>query len=120
MNKSQISDYPLLSPTKGIERFGSEDFFNEMLGVMVNECMPEDMKVVKSAYEDQDWTALKDIIHKIKGGASYCGADRLEYLCGELQSLMEKGERLSPELYQMFCTTVDETVEVIQKWTSKQ
>jgi len=40
-------------------------------------------------FKRKEWQALKDKAHKLKGGASYCGALRLDRACQKLISCLQ-------------------------------
>ena len=56
---------------------GKEDIAREIIQMLVNE-LPEQNKMLQSAYEQQDWQQLDYLTHKLSGSASYCGMDQIK------------------------------------------
>lgn len=54
--------------------------FNEIIE-MFKESIPVYIQDLKKVYQLKDWETIENIVHKIKGGASYAGAIRLNYVC---------------------------------------
>ncbi|MDX2164129.1 MAG: response regulator [Gammaproteobacteria bacterium] len=57
----------------------------DLLKMLINE-FPQERQTMNKAHKNQDWETIATIAHKIKGGASYCGAIRLQLVCGYFQN----------------------------------
>ncbi len=53
---------------------------------MFSETLSREMISLEKAYHGQDWNMLLSLLHKLNGGARYCGAERLKESCNQLDS----------------------------------
>ena len=93
---------------------------NELLQLLINEALPQELKAMDTAYAQKNWEQVESIAQKIKTEALYCGAMRLKFACQYLE-LCAKPEpiHLVDALYKQFCTTVTETILIIQDWLAQ-
>jgi PAS domain S-box-containing protein len=76
-----INSYPIYNKTISLKNLsGNIDLFNEII-VMFKESIPGHIEDLERAYQLKDWETIENLVHKIKGGACYAGAIRLEYVC---------------------------------------
>jgi two-component system sensor histidine kinase BarA len=71
---------------------------------MLLDFLPEVEERVESAIAKNDVTALREIIHKLHGSASYSGVPRLKQLCQQLEKSLHQEsdiEALEPELLEL-------------------
>ncbi|HEY2566947.1 MAG TPA: response regulator [Candidatus Aquirickettsiella sp.] len=80
----------ILDVDKAIQLVGSKEFVKETFTLMINSLI-EDLNELPQLYKRKEWQALKDRAHKLKGGASYCGALRLEQACQKLITCLQAG-----------------------------
>lgn len=102
---------PLLDFERAIKLVGHQKFITECLSLLIKE-LNEDLPRVKQEYKAKNWRAMKDRIHKWKGGASYCGATRLMTVCQQLYSVLENPsviETTVTTLYQQLLQVVEQT-----------
>ncbi|WP_218813570.1 PAS domain-containing sensor histidine kinase [Rickettsiella endosymbiont of Dermanyssus gallinae] len=118
-NNNDLQSLPLLDKEKALKLLGSEEIFHELLGLLESGLIKEIVEL-KQYHQDKDWQGVAKLAHKWKGGASYCGASRLEQVCKEI--CKEIGAALkakSPEkleiLYQALLQVVEETNEAARK-----
>lgn len=67
---------------------GKKEFVDEMLDMFAKELVDETNKI-NTALEQKNWDTLISLAHKIKGGASYCGAIRLKEACSQLMACLK-------------------------------
>ena len=68
------------------------------------------MQELKKGYELRDWEILENVVHKIKGGACYVGAVRLNYVCQDFLRCYTTGQsQLLDSLYQNLLLILVET-----------
>lgn len=58
------------------------------------ELLPETKVIIESLWESNDYSTLKDEIHKLHGACCYTGVPRLQSLAGELESSLKLGQHL--------------------------
>jgi len=80
-----LEKYPLLNISDGIKKMGSEIILREILVLMALNELPKDLKAVKRAYAQNNWSEIGRLAHRIKGGAIYCGAIKLKFACENIE-----------------------------------
>ncbi|WP_126322482.1 ATP-binding protein [Candidatus Rickettsiella viridis] len=110
-----IQDLPILDIKKAIETLGKKETVKDCLDLLASE-LSKELEEIKQYHNNSDWPAIRNLAHKWKGGAGYCGASRLEQVCKEIGSAL-KAE--SPEkfeiLYQTLLQVAEETKEAAMK-----
>lgn len=85
----------------------NKNLMNETLTTFIDS-LPWEIKKLEEAYEQGNWEAIDAIVHKLKGGASYCGTLRLESACTKLDNYIKSGgQTLAPQLYQQLLSEVE-------------
>ncbi len=54
---------------------------HDILKSMVEHEIPDSLEVIYEARVNEDWDTIAEMMHKIKGGAMYCGTTKLQYAC---------------------------------------
>jgi signal transduction histidine kinase/DNA-binding NarL/FixJ family response regulator/HPt (histidine-containing phosphotransfer) domain-containing protein len=114
----KLENYPLLDEKEGLEvSAGDIDFFKELLGILINETLPEELDILRRAYQEDNWDQIQSTAHKIKGGALYCGATRLRYASQYLERyrLASHSELLEP-LYKQLLVVIEDTQKFLRAW----
>ena len=94
---------------------GNEKVAHEMLTMLIDS-LPQEVKKITEAYEQNDWKTLNAIAHKLKGGSSYCGTLRLKAACTELEAYIKSGLTTRiPELYQKMLDEIKALQEFMKK-----
>ncbi len=93
------------------KQYGNKEAALAML-VMLIESLPKELAELNSAHEKTDWLLIQHLAHKMKGGASFCGARRLQEVCSRLESAVksQKNDQLDL-LYQQL---LDE-IQLVEK-----
>jgi two-component system aerobic respiration control sensor histidine kinase ArcB len=75
--------------------------------------LSEDLVKLANWYQTSDWESIQAIAHKWQGGASYCGAKRLEQACKKFSECwaMDEREQLRT-LYQQLVQEMESVKEV--------
>ncbi|RRZ97128.1 two-component sensor histidine kinase BarA [Erwinia sp. 198] len=79
------------------------DLARDLLQMLVD-FLPEVQKQVESHMAEGDVGALRDIIHKLHGSASYSGVPRMKQLCQQLEQSLRGGVPVAdvePELFEL-------------------
>ncbi|HOO31808.1 MAG TPA: response regulator [Thermotogota bacterium] len=83
-------------------KIGNIDRLSDLLGNMddvveiINDFIsyyPEQLEKMQSAYDDSDWTTLKDLAHKLKGSVSNFEADQVVTCCKKIEIFAKEGNR---------------------------
>lgn len=86
---------------------GDEALLQELL-TMLFTSLPEELTHLTDAYEKKDWDKVRSLAHKLKGGASYCGAVRLKEACARLDNYLRTGAmELAEPLYKQVLNEVE-------------
>lgn len=83
--------YPLFDIDKALKSFNQDKaLVQDILKSMVEHEIPETLQSIYLAHAEENWDAIADLVHKMKGGAMYCGTTKLQYAC----TYFEKYNRL--------------------------
>ncbi|HAT7956475.1 TPA: PAS domain-containing protein [Legionella pneumophila] len=118
----QLTPYPLLDVKESIKTLGTKALLCEMLELMIQQSLPDDLKLLKEAHDiHNDWEKTQQLAHKIKGGVVYIGATRLKMACQYLERYWKTGQRdLVEELYQQLLKVADESIAEILQFLEHQ
>ncbi len=107
---------PVLDLKAGMQLLGGQkEVVLEMLKMLV-ESFDEELLALKTAHDAQDWGAISDWAHKMKGGACYCGTLRLRQACERLEDYVraQKTEILEG-LYEQMIVEVEAVRQAFRK-----
>lgn len=110
-----INSYPIYNKTISLKNLsGNVDLFNEIIE-MFKESIPGHIQDLEKAYQLKDWETIENIVHKIKGGACYAGAIRLNYICKNFlrSSLTAQSQQLEM-LYTYLISSLKEIHKVLE------
>ncbi|MFM2321868.1 MAG: hypothetical protein RLZZ225_21 [Pseudomonadota bacterium] len=109
-----INSYPLFDKHMSLKNLsGNEKLFKEIIA-MFHQAIPEQLQELGEAYALKDWAALENIVHKIKGGACYVGAIRLNYVCQNfLRCYLTGQSQLLDPLYECLVRSLMETQQAL-------
>ncbi|OGU38716.1 MAG: hypothetical protein A2315_14255 [Ignavibacteria bacterium RIFOXYB2_FULL_35_12] len=108
---------------KDINSENDAEFFAELLNVYISE-LPTMIKLIKTAYENEDCTNLYFYSHKLKGSSMTLGINSIAETCEELEAfakehnLNDRTKELSEELVKKFEQVIKE-LEVIKEKYAK-
>lgn len=124
--------YSLLDIDKALKSFNNDRaLMHDIFKSMVEHEIPESLQVIYKAQVERDWYTIAEIIHKIKGGAMYCGTTKLQHACVYFEKHMKnilmqnpsKNSRLSDanhldlqNLLNKLLDICDETQVKIKSW----
>lgn len=107
---ASLAKYPLLDNQEALSRLNNTTLLLEMLRLTVEQEIPSYLATLTTAYTLQDWKSIEAIVHKIKGGALYCGTIRLKQACQIFEEQFKKSDNLYREaLYAHLLTVIKET-----------
>lgn len=112
-----LSDVPLFDLEKGVNILGNEALLKDMITLMLHHGIDEDKIKIERAYTQQDWNKVQSLVHKMKGGAAYCGMTRLKMACEYLERYQKNGHaNLLEQLYAQVILSIDMTKEHVGDW----
>ncbi len=113
----KLDKFELFEYEDALKSCGNRETLIELLKLMIAQELPVDLERMRKAFENQDYSLVENIAHKIKGGAVYVGTTRMKYACQYLERYWKSGEKdLFVELYHQMVKTVDETCDYINNW----
>lgn len=65
---------------------------HELLKMLI-ESFPNELKQLDDAYKIENWTAIREIAHKLKGSSTYVGTIRLKEACDFLESAIKRDDK---------------------------
>ena len=114
-NNNDLQSLPLLDKEKALKLLGGEEILHELLGLLESG-LTKEIAELKQYHQNKDWQGIAKLAHKWKGGASYCGASRLEQVCQEIGTALKAGSPEKSEiLYQTLLQVAEETKEAAMK-----
>jgi len=109
--KEKIVDFDYAKALLG----ANETAIYEILKALI-QSLPQEVTNLQKAYQQGNWKTIGAIAHKLKSGASYCGALRLKFVSARLYDYVEAGATLlQNELYQGLLSEI----EVLQKFMAE-
>ncbi len=110
-----INSYPIYNKSISLKNLsGNVDLFNEIIE-MFKQSIPGHLQELEKAYQLKDWETVENIVHKIKGGACYAGAVRLNYVCKNFLRSYPTGQTQQLDtLYTYLIYSLKETYKVLE------
>ena len=115
-----IEHLAILDIQKASDLLGGKEILQEMLQLMVVEQIPNDLPLLKKAYQRQDWDQIEALAHKMKAGALYCGTMQLQIACQYLERYRKAGhKKLLNALYEQLIRIIEITSNAIEQYLQK-
>lgn len=110
-----INSYPIYNERISLENLsGNIDLFNEIIA-MFKQAIPGYLQQLEKNYQLKDWETIENTVHKIKGGACYAGAVRLNYICKNFLRCYSVGQSQQLELlYTHLLGNLKETYQALE------
>jgi two-component system aerobic respiration control sensor histidine kinase ArcB len=98
-----------------LKKYGDEETVKELFGLL-QKSFDEEIPDLKKAQKENDWDAIKRISHKFRGSASYCGTERFQQSCANLENYLKTGENeLREKLLAQLLKEVESVKEALMK-----
>lgn len=110
-----INSYPIFNKSISLKNLsGNVDLFNEIIE-MFKQSIPGHLQELEKNYLVKDWETIENIVHKLKGGASYAGAVRLNYVCKNFLRCYLTGKNQQFDmLYSCLIYSLNETYKTLK------
>ncbi|MDP1603128.1 MAG: ATP-binding protein [Legionella sp.] len=113
----EIEQFALFDEKLGVSSCGGLESLRELLKMLITSELPIDSQKMRHAFNQQNFTEVEKLAHKIKGGAMYIGTTRMKFACQYLERYWKSGEReLFEDLYHQAIRVIDETISYITRW----
>ncbi len=117
----QLDQFPLFDYDQALTNCGTNEMVIELLTLMITREVPNDLKEMKKAFNNKDYTTVEKIAHKIKGGAVYVGTTQMKFACQYLERYWKSGKQEKfDDLYNQAIQIIDETLDYISHWLEKK
>lgn len=102
----EIIDYQ-----EGIDKMGGNETAASELLKLLKQSLQEELPLLNEAREANNWEKIQAIAHKLRGGSSYCGTQRLQQACAILEDyLADKKTKWQEEIFQQLITEIGAVV----------
>ncbi|WP_192484144.1 MULTISPECIES: ATP-binding protein [Cysteiniphilum] len=98
---------------------GNIAFAKEMLAAFMNS-LSDAVEEIVTAYENSEGKRLRDLVHKLHGGASYCGVPVLKNKLANLEKALQHNnytiDAIVLEKYEQFIIVCDKTIDAYHQY----
>ena len=96
----------------------SSHLIMELLKETINTIIPQELPCLETAHAEENWQAVADICHKLKGGFLSIGLTRAATSCKYLERYHKAGKNVLLEnLYQQVLETLEATSNRLKEFT---
>lgn len=121
--KSKTEALPLekkvIDLVQGAHLMGGDEKLAKEAILMLVESFPDDLAKLEKAYLGSDWVVVEMIVHKLRGGTSYCGTPRLKEACTLLDDYLQSGKKEKKQIesmYQILLQEVEAIKQQVMEW----
>ncbi|MFJ1268727.1 ATP-binding protein [Legionella lytica] len=113
-----LESYKLFNVQRALEDMGGDiNLLKSILTSIIDKETPADLLELESAHRQNDWQMVQKLVHRIKSGFVYCGAEKLVQACQHLERYHKAGHSsLLEALYKQLLAVVEETREAVRAW----
>ena len=91
-----------------------------MLQILTQTDLIDEVILLKDAHRQSDWEMIQKTAHKLKGGALYCGTQKMRYACQYMERYCLAGHtKLLEELFKQLMEVLEETRQYLIAWLNK-
>lgn len=114
----QLDSYKLFNVQRALDDMGGDiNLLKSILTSIIDKETPADLLELESAHRQNDWHTVQKLVHRIKSGFVYCGAEKLVQACQYLERYHKTGHSsLLEALYKQLLAVVEETREAVRSW----
>ncbi|USQ13816.1 response regulator [Legionella lytica] len=114
----QLDGYKLFNVNRALEDMGGDiNLLRSILTSIIDKETPADLFELEQAHRQNDWHSVQKLVHRIKSGFVYCGAEKLVQACQYLERYYKTGHSFLLEaLYKQLLTVVEETRRAVRSW----
>lgn len=112
----QLESFLVLDFNQALQRLKDDKtLLKTLLVSLISDDIPKYKTAMHKAYQQEDFGAIEEIAHNLKGGSLYCGTVKLQYACLYFERYYRAGHTvLLKELYLQLVQVLDETYAAIQ------
>lgn len=96
---------------------GDLKLLKNILVSIIEKETPADLAELQQTHHRGDWRTVELLVHRMKSGFVYCGAEKLVHACQYLERYHKAGHsQLLERLYQQLLEVIDETTQQVKEW----
>lgn len=111
-----LNDIPLLNMTHLLRSVNQDRaLLRDILHAMAHDEIPKQISLIESAYSASNWLDLRELVHKMKGGAMYCATFRLQQVCQYFEGALSTRQHQKDldKFYSLLLQVSEETRQAI-------
>lgn len=114
-SSNNIESLPVLDKERALKLLGNEELVHQMWTLLKSE-LTKELSDLKQYHQANDGSAIRRLAHKWRGGASYCGAVRLDQACQQLETILrtEASLKEGESCYQTLLQVAEATIKAIK------
>ena len=113
----QLEQFPVFDEELALKQCPDRPLLITLLESCISESMQQDITQLKEAHKQQNWEQIEKTAHKIKGGMTYLGAQKMRFACQYFERYYKAGHhKLFEPLYQQIILVNDETCTFLRLW----
>lgn len=120
LNYRSFEKYLLFNSDKILSKLHSKEVFREMVILFLEQDLLSNVEVSTHAFEQGHYSFLQEVVHKIHGGAIYCGTERLQKASETLEKILMTEQEINiKSFFPVWNYMMHQTIQQLQRWLSQ-
>lgn len=120
LNYQNYEKYPFFSHSKILSKIKSSETLREMVVLFLEQDLLTNLDASTYAFEQGHYLFLQELVHKIYGGAIYCGTERLQKVSEMLEQILIRDEEINIKtFFPVWSYVLHQTIQQLQRWLSQ-
>lgn len=112
--------YALFNHSRILSKINSLETLREMVILFLEQDLLLNLDASKYAFEQGHYLYLQELVHKIHGGAVYCGTERLQKVSEMLEKILIRNEEMNiKSFFPVWSYVMHQTIQQLQRWLSQ-
>lgn len=113
----QLDAFPLFDEEAALSQIGDRQLLITLIDAYLSDDIQNDFQLMQTKYKQGNWEEVEKLAHKIKGGVTYLGTQKMQYACQYLERYYKAGHRkLLDPLYKQLLRVNDDTNVILKQW----
>lgn len=113
----QLNHFPIFDENLALQQTKDKTLLANLLQTYLSQEMQYDIVLLQHAFAQKDRKQIEDLVHKIKGGVTYLGAQRMRYACQYLECYYKTGHSaLLEKLFSQLLHVNEQTNNELRVW----
>ena len=116
LDAQQLSELPTVDLVSGLEKANGKLSLAKDMFSMLIDTLAKDQQQINQLYQQGDYKALLELVHRLHGATHYCGVPRLRVTAMHTESLLKQGfySMLEDALF-----ILNDEIENVQHWSAE-